>query len=413
MLPRPPLVFLKEATWSKVITLGLTLFFILLADAILSFWVPNFLQQVLSSPLLMGLVMSFSSLVGFASDLVLPQIIKGITVKTLFIFAIASSLIFSLLLLQATFTPFVLLLLLAVGIWGIYYEFLGFGGQQFVADSTPLKLHSAVWGLLSVFKTLAYFLGPLLAGFLLARGQTAPIFVALLLTLVGLIVLILSNRKHSRPMEIDTSQVSLIKEFEHWAVLFRTIWPILILSLFLGLVDATFWTTGTVWTEELSRESWAGNLFLPLYILPSVFMGFIVVRLGIFQGKKKLAEKATLVAGIFLTALAFSPALIWQLLTVLLASLALSFAYPLLDAVYSDIIARMDRERRHLIGLSSSTISLAYIIGPTAAGAITQQVGERYTFAVMGVATVLIATLLLFVTPKKLHLHQQEIHAWE
>lgn len=33
----------KDALWSKVATLGLTLFFTLLSDAILSFWVPNFL----------------------------------------------------------------------------------------------------------------------------------------------------------------------------------------------------------------------------------------------------------------------------------------------------------------------------------------------------------------------------------
>ena len=83
------------------------------------------------------------------------------------------------------------------------------------------------------------------------------------------------------------------------------------------------------------------------------------------------------------------------------------------EAVYSDITERMGYEGKHMMGLSSSTLSLAYIIGPVMAGGIAQLVGERLTFSVMGILMALVALILLIVTPRKLRLPQSEIQAWD
>lgn len=413
MLPKRYLTFLKEPLWSKVLVLATVLFFVFLSDAILSFWVPNFLETSLKSSLAMGLVMSVSSIVGLGLDLILPQVIKGITVKQLVFLAIATSFTFSLFLLEATWVPIVTVFLLAMATWGIYYELLGFAQQQFVADSTPLKFHPAAWGILGIFRSLAYFLGPILAGSFLGLGVRVPIFVALGFAFISLIILILYGTAHDRPMEIDTRQVSLWREIEHWKVLFEHVWPVLILSLFLGLIDATFWTIGAVWTEELAQKHWLGGAFLSIYVLPSLFMGFVVAKWGIYKGKKRAAMKFLILSGLLLAALGVSTSIPWQILVVFLSSVALAIVYPLTDGVYSDVIARMGRERRHMMGLSGSTLSLAYIVGPPMAGAIAQMVGERMTFAVIGVASILVAALLLAVTPRKLKLPQSQIRGWE
>ena len=315
-----PLRILKDDMWVKVLTLGVILLFILLADAILSFWVPNFLQDTYGSSLVMGLVMSFSSVVGFLSDLYFPQMLRGITVKRLILLGIISSFFFALLLLQSTFFPFVVVILLAMAVWGIYYEFIGFGEQQFIADSTPLKSHSSAWGVMSVFRSMAYFLGPILAGLLISQGERTPLVFAMVLMAIGFLILLLTRSKHERSIEIETHEVSMFRELSHWKALFTHVWPVVTLSLFMGLIDATFWTTGATWSQTLSKQSFWGGLFLPFYTLPSLFMGFVVAKWGVAEGKKKKAIQFLLFSGVFLALLGVSGSIVNQLVFVLIAN---------------------------------------------------------------------------------------------
>lgn len=390
----------------------MVLFFILLADAILSDWVPNFMQISLGSPILMGLTISFSSVVGFGADIIFPQLFKGTSVKKLMLLATVSGILFALFLLVSVARPLVVIFLLAMAIWGVYYEFLGFANQQFVAETAHARERAQVWAIMGVFKNLAYFLGPILGGVLMAGGDKTVVLVAGLIT-VGSYILLSFLKFSSKKAEVSMEEINVVKEISHWWVLLEHVWPVLVISLILGIVDATFWTTGTVLTEVLAKESWWGSMFLPMYMLPSLFVGFLIVKWGIYKGKKKWAEIFMFLGGLFLVFLTFSKGIAWQLLMVFLSSVMLSFTYPLTDAVYTDIVSRMGRERKHLIGLSSSMVSLAYIIGPVLAGIITNQVGERSTFVTMGVMTSVVSLFLLVVTPKKLKLPQQEIESWE
>jgi MFS family permease len=412
MFTRIYLARLKDPVWARVTTISLTLFFIFLGDAILSFWVPNFIQDSLHSSIAMGFVLSFSSIVGFGSDMIFPQLLRGMSVGKLLFIAIITSLLFSLALFGSTFFPLVLVFLLAMALWGIYYEFVGFANHQFIADSIPHELHSSAWAVVSTFRNLAYFLGPMIGGWLVIRSRRSPLIMAVMFTLIGLFMVISGRKFRGQTVELNFSEVNLKKEIEHWIVLFRHVWPVVVLSLFLALIDSTFWTTGAVLTAELSEKAWYGALFLPFYTLPSLVAGYIVLKKKVAKGKKKLAIRFTLISGVFLALIGVFDSVVIELLMVLTSSAFLSFSYPLLDGAYSDIIARMGRERKHLIGLSNSAISLSYIVGPAIAGIITNFVGERGNFTVAGIATILVCIFLLVVTPKKLKLPQQEIKSW-
>jgi len=120
-----------------------------------------------------------------------------------------------------------------------------------------------------------------------------------------------------------------------------------------------------------------------------------------------------IVAGFFLIGLSFSGVVAWQLSMVFLSSIAISISYPLIEGVYSDIVARMGKEKKEMIGLTSSVVNISYVVWPPIAGLITTRVGERMTFGVVGAITVVTAIILIFVTPKKLRLPQEEIKKWE
>jgi MFS family permease len=403
-----------DEIFPRVVSLSAVLFFIFLGDAILSYWVPNFLQSSLNgSSFEMGLVFSFSSLVGLFADLAFPSLLKSFTVKKLILSAGFLGIAFLGMLVLGTKLPIIWVFLSAMAIWGIYYEFLGFGSQQFVADSIPLKLRASGWAVLGTFKNLAYFLGPFLAGWLIIRGNYTLAGATGFFIVTGILILTFFGKKNERPISIEISEVNLWRELSHWRVLFARVWPIVIISIFLGLIDATFWTTGAVWMESLSKQSFWGNFLLPVYQMPALFMGFVVTKWGIYKGKKKMALRFLILACLFLMLLIFNLPIPLYILCVFVSSVMLGVTYPLVDAVYSDIVARMRRERKHLVGLSNSTSSIAYIIGPAIAGFIAGVVGSKLTFVVAGAATLVVAAVLFFVTPKKIRLPETKISSWE
>lgn len=379
----------------------------------MSYWVPTFIQESLKSAFVMGLIMGFSSLVGLGADFILPQILKGMTVKRLMTRAIIASITCSLLLLAAIKMPIVIFFLGAMAAWGIYYELIAFSNHQLVATYVPRYGHASAWGWIMMFNSISDFIGPMLAVWLIAVGDRQLVIFAMSFTLIALFVALATKRHHDRPLEVELHHINFGAELKKWMSLSKHVWQILILSLTLGIIDSVFWTTGTVWSEILTEHSFWGGMLLPFYSLPSIPLGLFLTKKKIISGKKKTAEILTLAAGLVLILLAFTNSLAGILLIILLSSILLSIAFPLADAVYSDIIARMGKQDQHLIGLSNSTFSIAYIIGPILAGLIAQFFGEQKTFAVLGLGVALVSAFLLLTTPKKLKLPQAEIKEWE
>lgn len=402
----------SNPVWMRVLSFSLILFFVYLSDGILSFWVPNLLQDSLKSPILMGFVMSFSSLIGFAVDFTLPQAVNVVTVRRFLISGMVTGLSFSLILLLSLKLPLVVIFLLAMALWGIYYEFFGFASQQFMADTMPLSLRTSGWAIFGIFKNLAYFFGPLLAAWLVLKSEWYPAVASLIFTLIAFVFLFLVHKIHDRPFTVNLKNIDFISETEHWATLAEYVWPVITLSILIGLIDATFWTTGTVWTEELTRQNFLGSLFLPFYQLPSLFVGLVITKMHIYKGKKRLATLALMFAGIFLSLLGYVNSISLIIGLTLISSILLSIAFPLIDGIYTDIVARMGTKREHMIGLSGSTLSLAYVIGPIVAGFLADWFGEGKTFTVMGVMAIVVAGILIIFTPKKLKLPQTEISKW-
>lgn len=410
---RRSMAFLGDKVWSKVILFSLTLFLLRLADAVISFWAPNQIQSSLNSSIWMGIIISFQSIIGFGADLIFPTLLRTTKTKRLIFWAIIMSALTSFFLTASVIQPFIAIFLITMTLWGIYYEFVAFANYQFMGSVVPPHMRSAAWGVVGTFVNLAYFFGPLLAAAVLLKSYVLAEGLILVFLVTALLLLTLLKGHHDAPTQIDLKEINPLVEIKHWLALSKHIWPVMVLSLLMGFIDSTFWTTGAIWTEKLSKVNYLGGLFLPLYQLPAIFLGVVIAGWGIYKGKKILTEKFLIVAGIFLIALSVSDAIIWQLSMVLLSAAALSVCYPLLESVYTDIVARMGKEKKDLIGLTSSVVNVSYIIWPPVVGIVAALIGERLTFSFVGVIVVIVSVLLLFVTQKKLRLPQEEIKSWE
>jgi len=389
-----------------------------LSDAILSDWVPSFLEKSGGGALFMGIVMSSSSMVGLLADLVLPSKLKRYGAGKILLWAMAMNIVFCGVLWWATGWPGWWLLVIAMAVWGIYYEFLMFGSYQWVSSSVAREDRSGSWGLLATGKSFAYFLGPLLGGAIgLAVGDRGILVVAAVLGVAAAIFWRLFGRvrvRHDDAPAADEAEPFIWKEeLRRWWILGSRIWPILTVGLVLGLVDATYWSVGAVWGEKMAQQSWLGIWFLPLYTLPSIAMGLVLAMLHIQNHKKKLADISLMLVGVFMVAMWWADSM-WMLLGLsLMVGLTTAVAFPMTEAVYSDVIARMGHEKKHLMGLTSSMGSLAYIIGPITAGLLSSKWREGGAMAVVGVMALVLGAWLLAVTPKKLKLPQKEIKEWE
>ena len=155
------LAFTEGQVWSKVLLFCFILFLARMADGIISFWAPIQIQNVLGSPTVMGLIISFQSVVGFAADLVFPKMLRSARARGLVFWAIMMSGFTSFFLVDSVFWPFIAIFLVTMAIWGIYYELIAFANYQFMGSVVPLTLRSAAWAIAGIFVNLAYFLGPL------------------------------------------------------------------------------------------------------------------------------------------------------------------------------------------------------------------------------------------------------------
>lgn len=408
----------EGTVWGKLAVMLAVVFFMYLGDAVISDWIPTYIQNTLGGSLIMGLMISFSSLVGFLADLIFPQLFRKVAERRMIMFAISSMLMIAGVFLWTTSFPLIALFLLGMGIWGLYYEFLGFGLSSFVARVAPVTERSGVWSVMGIVKSIAYCIGPLIGSWLFVwQGNFVIIFVYAGLALVsyGIWMMVGLHKKKDREIEDkrETEGVHIIEEIGYWKILFEHVWPILLVSYLLGIMDATFWTTGVVLSDALAVDSWLGRLFLSAYMLPEIFIGFIVVRMGIYKGKKKMAEKFLLLSGLLMAGLGMIDSITAMVLLSLLIGGATAVAWPLSNAVYSDILARMGKEQKHLMGMSSSMINLSFITGPVLAGLLANEIGEQKTMMWMGVFVAIVALGLLFVTPKKLHVPQHQMAEWK
>ncbi len=406
--------FKTNPVWSKVILFSFTMFFLQIADAVISYWVPNEIERNFLNPTTMGFIIGFQSVVGFIADLFFPHIFKKTKSRILIFWGTLAILTTSFFLVGASARPFVGLFLVTMFFWGIYYELITFARFQFVGSVVPANMRTGSWGIMGTFTNLAYFLGPLIAvEILYVKSSFFMEGIIGIFLFIAFLLIFFSKNAHDAPSQISFKEVNPLMELTHWFTLYKCVWPAIVLSLLMGFVDSTFWTIGAIWTEKLSSQDSFGKFFLPMYMIPSLFVGFLLAKWGIQKGKKILTEKLLIIAGVFLIGLTFGKTIGIQLAMVFFASLAISVAYPLLDGVYSDIVSRMGKEKNHLIGLTSSTVNISYVVWPPIAGFICSKVGEMNTFGILGGLVVAVSLILLFITPKKLRLPQSKIQTWK
>lgn len=370
----------------------------------MAYAIPIFLSDKIKDPFWSGVIIAVSSLAGLIFNFLAGELLgsksRNFFVKVTVFVALAFPLSF---IIAPDYIPAYLFGLAA---WGIYYETQAFATFKFIELSKKKDEYSEAWSFISTIISIAYFIGPLIATYLIDRFIGLNFYVAIACYLMAFAVFKVMNTQDEikEKGEQRTGPITPLVEMKIWKIYMKPLWPLWLFGFSLFIIESFFWTIGIVFAESLKEKSDLAGFILSLHVLPTILIGSIMSKVKIKTGKKKLALISGLVAGGILFGFNWVTDINSILAIVIGYSIFGSIALNLVSATYEDFVAREEKYENDLIGLEQSAASLAFIIGPIVAGLISQLVGSQKAMAYSGIMLAATALMVLLIMPKKIHM---------
>lgn len=372
---------------------------------------PVIIQERLNNTFLVGIVLSISSLFGIVLNLTIAQFFPYKD----YLFFLGGSLLFALglplafLLLPREILPFII----AMIVWSIYYELRNYSKFDFVHRFLPTEKNTLAWSIMTIFQSTAYMLGPAITVFLVNKQTRLPLYASLTITASTIIVFFvfigLFKKGNRGVLKLNHRPRTFWKEINVFKILTKRIWALLLFSFTLTLLDVSFWTTGVLYAEKLRAQSRWGGLFLILYCLPTIFIGWIIPHIYQSLGKKRTAIIAGMGAAVSLILLGFIHNIVVILILVVCISIGFDIAMILIAATFEDYITRLDTTRQELVSINELSGNLGYTIGPVLMGFIVYKFSFGASFIFVGVLILITSIYALAVIPRKIRMPHREL----
>lgn len=361
----------------------------------------------------MGLIIATSSVTGALFDIAVCRIFKNVSFRRMFLLMFAVCLLFPLVLFSAKTA---IIYILAMAMWGIYYDLKNFGSFDFVSRFTSHDEHSSSFGVISIAISIAYVVAPLFASYLIEdRISWEPFifaWIALSIAFIFYLILICNSKSkkplsHTCPECEEAPSPSKKSEMKIWASVGKIIFPILLLTVMLNIIDSFFWTVGPLLAEELmSTGNFLARLVVPAYMISTLLIGWTIGSITNRFGKKRSAFIGLLIGSGFYFLIYFihEPALI--VLDIFVASLLASIAWPAINGAYADYISETAQYEKEIAGLEDFYTNIGFVIGPVIAGLLADTLGNAGAFSIMGLIGMILAIILLCITPKSININK-------
>ncbi|MBU0978605.1 MAG: MFS transporter [Patescibacteria group bacterium] len=394
----------------KVLWYSLILFFICLADTLMAYVTPLVLNEYFGHMLVVGLVMSCSSVVGLSTDWLisrkLPNTNYRFFIKWLILIGVWFPIIFWI------FPTLAVGYLVAMMVWGVYYEMINFASFDFVNRSVQPSEHAFTWSILDVFKAMALLSTPIVAGLLFEIDQNLVFLLSL--ACFGLASFIFSTNKSSEIQPLPKSQLSpqrsQSEEVQIWWQMLKKIWPIYIFFFSMIMLDAAIWVAGPMLSEQIRLFSQAGSFVIPAYVLPTLLAPVIISRFGKIFKRTRVIFLMAIIGAIVLGVGSFIVGVsAWIIPIILLASLFIAIDFPEVGGIFEDFYDRVDEFGNDLTGLRNSAVSLAYIFGPVSVGLLAEVLNYAHILTVFAGLLFVSGIIALLFTPNRIRMPKAKL----
>lgn len=383
------------------------LFFWSVYDGIISYYIPILITSRGFPTSTAGLLISLSAVSGAVFDFLISKLFRRHHYLRFFFLVFIFSLTLPLLLWSAnTFAFFAL----AMVVWGLIYDLLNFAIFDLSPRISAENEHTKNISLISIFKNVGYFFGPLIVAFYLSleNSTLVPIsftYVFLCLALVIFVVVFSIGAVHHPFSLVEASSTpSWFHEIANWKKIGHLLLPVLVFNIFYFIFEATFWTLGPLYSQQFPHLKQFSGFFMAAYILPAILATRYAQSITDKFGKKRTAYVAFVVSSLSLAPLAFTshPYLILSL--VMVSTLSGSLAWSAINGAFIDYLAESQIYDNQIIGLKDLTANMGYILGPTLAGVLSDLLGIGSTFALLGLVNAIVVIFLFLTTPKHITL---------
>ncbi len=394
----------------KIAVFILPISLILLADSIMSYLFPVFTEKTLTSNTQMGLVMGFSSLVGFLFDLITPKIFSKRSWGLMITCTIVSAIFFPLSTYIGIQTSHIAWFFFAAAIWGVYFEFLFFSAQDFIVSEEPKRFFQKDQGLLSSIWQLTSIIGPIIGGLLLSTSLTQFVVVVITLQLVayGIYIIFFPHETYKEVQRernnTNTPSLSLKDTINHMHGYLTRLLPLVILGFSNSFISSFFFTVGGLFGMQVAT-SILPDWFL---LITFSFFGIIATLLGphlpLQTSKHFLAIRFLGLSGLLLLCFGLvHDSLVIYSLTALLGFFLLS-SYFIVDITYEEISRLAGKDELYIFSIARVATSVAFILGPILAGYTSDLLGYQYAASVFGGIILCITIILFRITPSSFSL---------
>jgi len=384
----------------------LMIFFVIVADSCMSYYAPVVMTQTLGSETMMGVILATSSTFGMLFDFLFS---KAFGDKK-------SNFFTKMFLATAVFFPLSFLLYRAIPsflfgmfIWGLYYEGIVFSNFHAVHEYVQPRQHAWAWTLLSMMKGLGVVVGSFMASQLMTINLNYPFYFTVATFGCGAVVFLIRKItqhtvvKHVAQQLAAPVKHSFTSELKIWRAHAFLLWPLLIMIMMSVFIDATFFSIGPLFAEELGKTQKIGSTFVTMYTLGSLLFTFTATYFAHFRGKKRAAYFAGYLAGIGLFLMSFLTN-VWLILGVtFLSSACVAIMATELNAIFEDYIVRSPFGH-DLVGLIAIMASFAYVVGPIFNGFVGERISAQFVFSVWGILLSCISVVAFAIVKRKVRL---------
>ncbi len=388
---------------------SLIIFFVSLHDGIISYISPIILNNKYNDSFIVGLILAVSSTFGILFNFLIakffPKKDYRFFILWMLVFALLTPLFY--LLLPEKLIPFILIMI----VWSIYYEFRNYSKYNFVDEFLPPQKNTEAWWIMSVFQSVAYMIGPILAFLLIRKSINSALICSVVIVIMSCItyVAFVKNYAKKKKGRGDYEIRSFFKGIKIINIIAKRIWPLVLFTCALTLLDVSFWTIGVLYSEKLRAQTEIGGLFMTMYTLPFIFTGPIISKIHEPLGKKRTAFLTAILAGLGLIGLGLSKNVYLTLAIVLITATFSDIAFVLIYATFEDYVTRLDGEGNNLVSIEQIAQNFAYAAGPVFLGYISRNGDFGLSFKITGFILIAFSLLALISVPRKIKMPHKQI----
>ncbi len=397
----------KPESKRHLTVLALMILSFIIFDGIIMYLAPIVMQNS-GIPLgTIGLILGLSSVAGMIFDIILLRLLEKASYRTAFLGMFLAAATVPLFL----FGPGVITLYLAaMALWGLYYNLYDIGTLDFIGRTTVADQHTSSFGVIKVSEGLGYLIAPFVASlFLITMSATGilPKGIFAFLVVAFLLYLFLCAAKIPSKQNGQSEHKNIYGTFAEmriWKRVGRVIFPLLLLTLTINLVDAAVWTIGPIFSESLKVPSGlSGGIFMLAYTLPPLLVGWFVGRIVLKFGKKKTALGSLLAGSALLALVGIAGGNLPVIILIFGVSFFFAIVWPTIDAAYADDVSNTPEYHEEIETIYDWFTNAGDTLGPIMGGYAAQFLGIKNSFVAMGILGILMAIILIKCTRDDLH----------